>query len=511
MIEKCRREKNRRHHCRTRSKSILKRTSAMSGNKKKSQNVKKSSLLLWTLLSGFMAACVLAYVLRSSEDVVYSDYIRLVNEYLPNVLDIKKVLVPDILTRTPIAYLFRIVNVYLFHYSVTFDRVLNVLFLMASSVVLLKYGIEEKINRWFLLFLLLLLYSLSKAEMLINGTGYPHYLSYVLFYLHFYLIDHFFEKGLAKKSVLLLCAVPCVTILLVSGPYCAVYAVTVLLIYILLFREKKEISRNDQIILMAGIVVPFLLYLISNSFAVEETPGMFDVSLARIITEAPDYIVRFLLKGFASAAIDGEWLQSMELDGIISTGCIYAFGGLVFLGYLASFYIYFKEGFQHKTLLPLALLLLGFGSHLIVFLGRYAFLMDEYSMSSRYFLQYQQGLLGILLTTALFVRKKTGTGFRKTKDSFLYRRSRAVVVLAVTTIIAGNIASCVYEIQGMRDRKEVFQIMKAVELDYRTKSDDLLNDLFEYGAGAEKIRSAFGILEENQLNVFYDKTEIEER
>ena len=70
-------------------------------------------------------AFLLWYIKNSTCDVVYSDYIRLVNSYLPDVYDPRRFFVPDVLTRIPINYLERIINVELFGFSITFDRVLG--------------------------------------------------------------------------------------------------------------------------------------------------------------------------------------------------------------------------------------------------------------------------------------------------------------------------------------------------------------------------------------------------
>ncbi len=55
-------------------------------------------------------AFLLWYIKNATCDVVYSDYIRLVNSYLPDVYD-RIAFVPDVLTRIPINYLGRIINV----------------------------------------------------------------------------------------------------------------------------------------------------------------------------------------------------------------------------------------------------------------------------------------------------------------------------------------------------------------------------------------------------------------
>ena len=64
--------------------------------------------------------------------MVYSDYIRLVNSYLPDVCDPKKFFVADVLTRIPINYLARIINVKLFDFPSPFDRVLGAVLGLAA-------------------------------------------------------------------------------------------------------------------------------------------------------------------------------------------------------------------------------------------------------------------------------------------------------------------------------------------------------------------------------------------
>ena len=64
------------------------------------------------------AVFCLWYLYTSFYDVVYSDYIRLVNSYLPDVWNPAKFWVPDLLTRVPVNFLARIINTTFFHYSI---------------------------------------------------------------------------------------------------------------------------------------------------------------------------------------------------------------------------------------------------------------------------------------------------------------------------------------------------------------------------------------------------------
>ena len=88
----------------------------------------------------------LAYLHRSSIDMVYSDYIRLINSYLPDVWDPEKFFVPDLLTRIPVNYLERGINVELFGYSVAFDRVMGVLAFGLSALAIGIYARRQRIG-----------------------------------------------------------------------------------------------------------------------------------------------------------------------------------------------------------------------------------------------------------------------------------------------------------------------------------------------------------------------------
>lgn len=92
------------------------------------------------------AAFGLWYVWAAFADVVYSDYIRLVNSYLPDVWDPDKFFVGDILTRIPLNYVARIINVTFFDYSIRFDQVLGILFLGVSALQITSYCMRQKIS-----------------------------------------------------------------------------------------------------------------------------------------------------------------------------------------------------------------------------------------------------------------------------------------------------------------------------------------------------------------------------
>ena len=92
----------------------------------------KKFLALILALMGFLF--ISAYIRACTCDVVYTDYIRLVNSYLNDVYSFKPYLGADIFTRMPITYLQRIINVRAFAYSTLFDMMLGAAFFISLGV-----------------------------------------------------------------------------------------------------------------------------------------------------------------------------------------------------------------------------------------------------------------------------------------------------------------------------------------------------------------------------------------
>ena len=144
---------------------------------------KENFRALFFLLVSILCTLFLGlYILSASMDIVYSDYIRMTNSYLGKPFSLSDLLTKDILTRIPVSFLFREINIALFHYSITFDRFLGLFGLFFTSIPLLTFMAKRRIGVFFGISILLIFYSLNKWEMLLNGSGYAHFLSFALFY-----------------------------------------------------------------------------------------------------------------------------------------------------------------------------------------------------------------------------------------------------------------------------------------------------------------------------------------
>ena len=157
-------------------------------------------------------------------------------------------------------------------------------------------------------------------------------------------------------------------------------------------------------------------------------------------------------------------------------------------GYLLALWLNVKYRLYERTIFPLLLILSGGCSHVLILISRWIFLDQEnYGMSSRYAVQFQMGIIGIVLTAAL-VWKLEGKKLR------LKRRFSSMLAAAFCcVIVAGNLVTTADEIQKAPYRKDRYEEKVEAALHYEDVSDEDLERIFEYRKGPEKIRAALGI------------------
>lgn len=253
------------------------------------------------------------------------------------------------------------------------------------------------------------------------------------------------------------------------------------------------------LVYMACTLIPLLLYIVSSSFAVEEHAGATGRALGEILSDNPAFPVMFILKSLAGMVIGGEqlsqWSEASRLGNIVC----YLLGLFVAAGYLSALWMNWKHQLYEETLLPLMLLVGGGINHMLIFLSRYIFEKTNYGLSSRYALQFQVGILGIFLTFALVWRGKEG----------LKRAAKGWILGFCLAILLGNGYTTYHELRMAPYREESFEEKAALAREIPGMSDeelearkDEIQQQMEYFKGADKIRNAFRILEENRLNVF---------
>ena len=492
--------------------------------------------ILCTVFLGF-------YILSASADIVYSDYIRLTNSYLGEPFSFHDLMTKDILTRIPVSFLFREINIAFFHYSITFDRFLGLFGLFLTSIPLFLFMAKRRIGVFFSVSLLLIFYSLNKWEMLLNGSGYAHFLSFALFYLFFYLLSERVGKG---SSLLSLSVFPFL-FLLTGGPYAiAVYGATILSLFFLFLAGKIRDKRGSLILLLSSFVSTFL-YFLSNHYAVYEYAGAKSISLKEVLFTKMTFVLKFFGFGFSSLLFSGENLEEWLSSGAVQGKQLFLLGGLILLFFLLMALLFLKDlffgekrGEKDKSLtgiFPALLLLHGLLSFALVFLSRYIFLRPEYAVQSRYALQYQSALLGALLL--LYVKTAGGQEVRvekRNRDREIEDRKKGekvkkdenaesvklagdvdkkaeprrallrIISIGITLLfLGGTLHTAKTELLKAPYRRLHYETMLHSVNRIEEMDEEELERLYEYRHGKERILKAFSILKERKLNCFYGK------
>ena len=488
--------------------------------------------ILCTVFLGF-------YILSASVDIVYSDYIRLTNSYLGEPFSFHDLLTKDILTRIPVSFLFREINIAFFHYSITFDRFLGLFGLFLTSIPLLLFMAKRRIGIFFSVAILLIFYSLNKWEMLLNGSGYAHFLSFALFYLFFYLLSERVGKG---SSLLSLSVFPFL-FLLTGGPYAiAVYGAAILSLFFLFLAGKIRDKRGSLVLLLSSFVSTFL-YFFSNHYAVYEYAGAKSISLKEVLLTKMTFVLKFFGFGFSSLLFSGENLEEWLSSGAVQGKQLFLLGGLILLFFLLMALFFLKDlffgekrGEKDKSLtglFPALLLLHGLLSFALVFLSRYIFLRPEYAVQSRYALQYQSALLGALLLLYLNTgrqeagvekgreklegntEKKRGVERKpedREKDEKAGEKAGArralpqIISIGITLLfLGGTLYTAKTELLKAPYRRLHYETMLHSVNRIEDMDEEELERLYEYRHGKERILKAFSILKERKLNCFYGK------
>ena len=209
-------------------------------------------------------------------------------------------------------------------------------------------------------------------------------------------------------------------------------------------------------------------------------------------------------------------------------------GLLVILAYFMALWLNFSSGLAERTILPLMLLAGGGMNHLMVLVSRWIFMPNDcYGMSSRYALQYQIGIIGILLTFALVwqeekqrqicgerireprretcgethreVCRKTGEKPCRVNCGKTHRKTcrRAVMVLTASVFLAGNLLTTAEEFSFGRHRKSHNLEVKQILMNFEQESEETLKAALEYRKPGT--REALTILKENGWNIFREK------
>ena len=435
----------------------------------------------------FGAIYLSAYIRSAMLDVVYTDYIRIINTYLKDPFSPKPYFGKDVLTRLPITYFERMINVAFFKYSTMFDMALGVIFLSLMGIIIGIFMANKNLNLRYFIVVMMLVFSLSQWEMITNGTGWVHFFTFFLFVLHFYILDSYIHRETKVKFCLNI-ILPVFTILCAAGSYSLAYGVTLIITYVLYAIIKK---KKNTFTLAIPVILSLTAFMYSYANSYTEHAGATTESLTAVFGRNPVYFVLFGLNTFASDIISIGIVERYEI-GILITSII---GAAVVFFYLYALYLNFKYKIYESTAFPMLMLVSGLFSHAMVIFTRWIFLNPLYAMSSRYALQFGAGLIGVILT---FGYVKIHINIEKQSMSLL---AKAAVSLFVLFVFLGNISTAGNEIRMAKYRLESFEVKMEVAKNFENESDETLKKVLQYH-NPKKTREALGIIKSKKLNIF---------
>ena len=177
-----------------------------------------------------------------------------------------------------------------------------------------SYCMRQKISAIWVLSLMVLIFSLNKWEMMINGSGWIHFLAFTGFYCHYLVLERVWRGEERKNDHIWLLILPWIVTIGMAGPYCAIYTVVLLLTYgfrTVLGNVRGEPWEKRYLLYGVSAVAPLFLYMVSSSLAEPEKLGVADVPLLTQLLDTPGFFLRFFIKSFASMAVGVECAQAV--------------------------------------------------------------------------------------------------------------------------------------------------------------------------------------------------------
>ena len=240
-----------------------------------------------------------AYIRSAVLDVVYTDYIRIINTYLHNPFSPVPYFGKDALTRLPITFFERAINVKFFNYSTMFDMSLGVIFLAIMGIVIGLFAAKKNLKVGYIILVMMVVFSLSQWEMLTNGTGWVHFFTFFLFALNFYILDSYIQKESGFKLVLNI-LLPVFTIIMAAGSYSLAYGATLICAYIFYAFLKK---KKRGVLLCIPVAIALALFMYSYMNADNVNAGATSDSIVTVFGRDPLYFLYFGLNTFASDVV----------------------------------------------------------------------------------------------------------------------------------------------------------------------------------------------------------------
>lgn len=445
--------------------------------------LQKNITIIYVILSIILFIFTILYINKTTNNVIFMDEPRFITTlFSESNINIHNLWAPSAngSQRSLGYYLILLANTKYFGLNVQLNMYIGSFFILLSSILFIKYFNKKPINYIYLLLLPFTLFSLNKWEYLTIGSSMPQFMALFGFYLHFFTIDNFYIKNkITKINKILLNLLPSVIILLFAGGYSALYAITILTGYLVLYLQNREDkTKVKQLILNTiSIIIPIIIYSagLLNTQNNELTKFIFN------FFQNPIYYIKFFF-----ISLTGPFVGIETITKYLSTTSITFLGVIIFLLYLSSIYVYFFKKIYKETFMPLLLIIFSIFSSIIMTYARSDFGSIIYGASSRYSTVSEMGIIGIIIIYAHIKPKKKLLIVLK-------------VIIIIIFLIYGTFITTKDELVKSPYRLEYFKEMEKIGLNYENETDKNL-EIFQ--SDASYTREALKICQKNKWNIF---------
>lgn len=337
------------------------------------------------------------YLTKSTLNVPIMDYWKYINYFetdiFGNKINMLHLWKNDGIHRSPLQFIFFILNVKLFSWNTQIEIYLGAIVMAIYTILIYRFMVMELENKdvtfksnILLILLPIAIFNINQYEMITLEFALSFGCRMLLFILSFYFTSKLLNaKDKKINSYMLLALLYIITICMVGGGYFPAFVVsiffTIIAKFLIINKDGKKIYLKKYSVLVAGLVLGTILYMLGLDFGSSDVGGFAKINLKTIVE---------LIKGFfivLGTSIVGEQ-QSLKVCYII--------GVILFVLYLIIIFKYIYRKLYDISCFPIILFLYVFGVIGLIELGRLGQFDLSYLRTSRYVCESGMGMVAAI-------------------------------------------------------------------------------------------------------------------
>lgn len=431
----------------------------------------------------------LYYLWKATCNVPLMDYWHYINMFVEkmytgnlNILDIWQ---NDGIHRSPLQFIYFLLNVKFFHLNVQVE-IFGGALLMGLTCIMLYYRLMKECNSndWRIrggigIAILIAVYNANQYELLTEEFALSFASRMILFLLSFLCTSNYLEERNEWKYAIGLGSLYIVTIISVGSGYFPAYVAIILFVILWNICETKGEKIKQSLFLVLCLMIGTLIYL----------NGMFDVVS---VTSAQSIGVIQFMKNYMIGVI--AMLGVSIIGGDCAQNITLLAGVIVFSIYLCSAILYIKRKYYKITYVPMLLYGYAVCAMGLIYMGRMDVYGLHYAFASRYVCETNVAFIGFIWIGAIYLADNSDNG--------LFNKQKAIYLICVTILAVGVLISDYQQWKIAPYRK----IYGEKLIEGMSHIEDLSDEDFQaYQDGREQVINAVQVMEKYKLGIYRSK------